>query len=137
MQVAVAVVEQDGRYLVTRRHRAVHQGGCWEFPGGKRHPGETWQACLRRELAEELGVRARVGKHLITLRFAYSDRRVCLEVFRCRISGTPKPLASQAVRWVDVTQLKRLRLPPADRPLIALLALESPRAIIKAKYKYK
>ena len=139
VQVAVAVIERDGRYLLTRRHHAVHQGGCWEFPGGKRHPGESWPACLRRELAEELGVRARIGRRLTTLRFRYPDRRVCLEVFRCRIIGEPKPLASQAIRWVSMTQLKRLRLPPADRPLIELLASSNrlsslrSRAILKGR----
>ena len=119
VQAAIAVIEQDGGYLVSRRSLQAHVGGCWEFPGGKRRVGESWQACLKRELREELGVGVQVGRRLACLRFSYPDRRVCLQAFRCRvISGVPAPLASRQLRWVSARQLKRLRFPPANRPLL-------------------
>jgi len=123
VQVAVAVIERNGCYLVSRRRPADHLGGCWEFPGGKRRVGESWHACLRRELREELGISVKLVRRLQSLRFRYPDRRVWLEVFRCTVaSGEPKPLGCQEVRWLTPRQLQRRRFPPADRPLVAWLA---------------
>ena len=139
VQVAAAVIEYRGRYLISRRRSGGHLGGCWEFPGGKRRPGEPWTACLRRELMEELGVAVEPAARLASIRYRYPDRVVRLEVFRCRLrSGTPRPLAVQAVRWAAPAQLRRLRFPPADRPLIEQLALLSRTgkgAIIRTKVR--
>jgi mutator protein MutT len=122
VQAAIAVIERDGCYLVSRRRAKDYLGGFWEFPGGKRQVGESWEACLRRELREELDVTVKVVERLTPLCFRYPDRVVRLEVFRCAIaSGTPKPLGCQAVRWVRPIQLARLRFPPADRPLLKRL----------------
>lgn len=136
VQVAAAVIERNGRFLVSRRRSGEHLGGYWEFPGGKRRPGESWTACLRRELMEELGVTAEPAARLASIRYRYPDRVVRLEVFRCRLhAGTPRPLAVQAVRWVTPAQLRRLRFPPADRSLVHQLAplpLTRTGAIIEA-----
>ena len=123
VRAAIAVIERNGRYLVSQRRPRSHLGGHWEFPGGKRRRGESSQACLRRELREELGIVPVITHRLAPLRFAYPDRRVVLEVFRCRIgSGRPQALGSQRLRWVTPAQLAQLTLPPANRPLIHTLA---------------
>ena len=87
VEVAAAVVERAGRFLVTRRDPAKHLGGLWEFPGGKREPGESLEACLARELDEELGVRVRVGARAGHRPWTYPDRRVLLHFFRCRLAA--------------------------------------------------
>ena len=122
MQVGVAVIEQRGRYLISRRRPQDHLGGFWEFPGGKRRVGESWPACLRRELREELGVGVAAGERLMSLRYRYPNRQVVLAIFRCRVtSGRPKPLACQEIRWISSRQLARFKFPPADRALIRWL----------------
>ncbi len=122
VSAAIAVLERDGRYLISRRRAGSHLGGCWEFPGGKRRRGESWPACVRRELREELGVEVVCLGRLSPIRFSYPDRRVRLEVFRCRIVvGRPSPHGAQAIRWVRPRQLARLRFPPANARLIRRL----------------
>jgi mutator protein MutT len=122
VHAAIAVIERSGRYLVSHRRAGSHLAGLWEFPGGKRQSGETWQACLRREMREELSVEVACGRRLAPIRFAYSDRRVRLEVFRCRIvRGRPRALHAQAIRWVTPAQLARLRVPSANHALIQRL----------------
>ena len=129
--VAVAVIERRGRFLISRRRPADHLGGYWEFPGGKRRVGEPWEACLKRELREELGIAVEPTGRLSPIRFRYADRQVYLEVFRCRIAaGVPTPLGCQEVRWVRTGRLRRYRFPPADRELIAFLSTKR-RGIIR------
>src|SRR3989338_3208009 len=123
VHVAIAVIERRGAVLICRRRLRDSFGGYWEFPGGKREPGESWNACLRRELKEELGVRvvrvASAGRLYHWLR----RREAFFRVFRCRINeGRPRPLAAQAVRWVPRAQLPRYRFPPANAPLIRRLS---------------
>lgn len=133
IQVALAVIERNGRYLISRRRRGGHLGGFWEFPGGKRHVGESWEACVSRELIEELGIDVRPWKRLPSLSFRYPDRQVYLAVFLCTIErGRPRPLSCEEVRWVPAQRLGRYRFPPADRQLIQRLST-SPihRAILR------
>ena len=127
VQVAIAVIERNGRYLISRRRPADHLGGYWEFPGGKRRVGESWETCLRRELREELGITATLTERLPSIRFRYPDRQVRLEVFRCGIQeGRPRPLACEEIRWVRAAQLRQYRFPPADRQLIRSLSMVKP-----------
>ena len=119
--VTAAVVERDGRFLVTRRQKGVHLEGCWEFPGGKCDPGESLEACLARELREELDVGATVGAEIYTTTHAYPERRVELHFLRCEIDGDPRPLLGQEIRWVAREDLGSLQFPPADAELIAML----------------
>ena len=81
--VTAAVIERDGGFLVTRRQTGVHLEGYWEFPGGKCEPGETYAACLARELREELDVGVTVGEELFATTHAYPDRAVELHFLRC------------------------------------------------------
>jgi 8-oxo-dGTP diphosphatase len=121
--VAAAVIEREGRILVTKRPEGVHLEGHWEFPGGKCAPGETLQECLARELREELGVDSAVGPELLSTSHDYSDRRVALHFFRCSLESDPRPLLGQEMRWVERRELAALQFPPADTELIALLTL--------------
>lgn len=122
VEVAAAVIAHRGRYLVTRRAAGRHLGGLWEFPGGKRHPGESLEACLRRELEEELGVEARIGERLDVVPWAYPERRVVLHFFRCRLRpGDVRPREGQPARWVTPAGLARLPMPPADLALVERL----------------
>jgi 8-oxo-dGTP diphosphatase len=123
--VSAAVVEHDGRFLVTRRPAGVHLAGYWEFPGGKCQPQETLEACLRRELQEELAVDATVVRLLLTTTHEYDDRRVELHFFACRISGTLRALQGQEIRWVTRDELRDLSFPPADTELIDVLTRET------------
>ncbi len=120
--VSAAVIEHDGRYLVTRRQKGVHLEGFWEFPGGKCEEQETREECLARELREELGVGATVGRELLVVSHQYPDRRVELHFFGCALDGAPAPLLGQEMRWVDREELERLPFPPADADLIRMLA---------------
>lgn len=120
--VTAAVVEQSGAYLVTRRLRGTHLEGLWEFPGGKCEDGETYEACLLRELREELGCDATVGAKLLEVAHEYPERTVELHFFRCELNGQPQPLLGQEIRWVARTELRALDFPPADEELIQMLA---------------
>jgi mutator protein MutT len=119
--VAAAVVEREGRFFVARRHDGTHLEGYWEFPGGKREPGETDEACLAREMREELGVDVQVGRLLLSVSHAYPDRTVELHFYACEMAGVPRPLLDQELRWVAREELRALQFPPADAELIAML----------------
>ena len=119
--VSAAVIEHDGRLLVTRRQQGTHLEGYWEFPGGKCEPGETHEACLARELREELGAAAVIGARILSVRHPYSDRIVELHFFRCSLTNMPIPQLGQEMQWVALEELDSLRLPPADADLVALL----------------
>src|SRR5262245_61641574 len=119
VEVVAAVVAHRRRYLVTRRGEGKHLAGLWEFPGGQRQPGESLEAARRRELAEELGVDARVGDRLAVVPWTYPDRRVVLHFFRCEIGDQRvEPRESQPLRWVTPREMARLPFPPADAALI-------------------
>ena len=122
--VTTAVVDRDGRLLVTRRQKGVHLEGYWEFPGGKCDAGESLEVCLARELREELDVEARVGAEIFTTTHTYTDRRVELHFLRCELEGEPQPQLGQELRWVRRDELEMLEFPPADAALIQMLGHE-------------
>ena len=119
--VTAAVIEVDGRFLVTRRQKGVHLEGFWEFPGGKCDKKETLKDCLARELLEELDVASRVGEELFTTTHAYPERSTELHFFRCELLGEPQPQLGQEMRWVPREELATLEFPPADAELIEML----------------
>jgi 8-oxo-dGTP diphosphatase len=125
--VAAAIIERDGRILLTRRQPGVHLEGLWEFPGGKCEAGETHQACLARELREELAIDAAIGSAVSATSHAYPDRRVDLHFYRCEIAGEPTPQVGQEMRWVARDELSSLEFPPADAELIGLLTRTAAR----------
>jgi 8-oxo-dGTP diphosphatase len=122
VEVVAAVIERDGRFLVTRRLEGTHLAGLWEFPGGKTLPGEKPEDALRRELKEELGVEAAVGKLIQTVDWTYPETSVRLLFFRCALAGEPAPLEGQEMRWIAAADLRSYSFPDADATLIARLS---------------
>lgn len=122
IEVVAAVIERDGRYLITRRVEGTHLAGLWEFPGGKILPGEKPADALSRELKEELGVEATVGELIQTVDWTYPEKSVRLLFFRCALAGEPTPLEGQEMRWVAAADLPSHNFPDADATLIARLS---------------
>lgn len=120
--VVAGVIERDGRLLVSRRLEGTHLAGLWEFPGGKCEPGEPHEACLTRELAEELGVASIIGDELLVTEHAYPERTVRLHFRHATITGEPRPLLGQELMWVARRDLGELPFPDADRALLELLS---------------
>jgi A/G-specific adenine glycosylase len=118
--IGVAVVwNEQGQILIDRRPQSGLLGGLWEFPGGKIEPGETVEACIRRELQEELAIDVEVGDRLITIDHTYSHFRVTLNVFHCRHrAGDPQPIECDEVRWVEVAELDQFPFPKANSQII-------------------
>lgn len=121
---ACALIDPDHRVLVTCRPEGKPMAGLWEFPGGKLHDGETPEACVIRELKEELGLDV-TEDCLAPLTFAshrYADFHLLMPLYVCRVwHGTPQPSEGQKLRWVRPVELARLDMPPADRPVAAFL----------------
>lgn len=121
---AAAITDAAGRILLSRRPSGVHQGGLWEFPGGKLEPGESAVAGLRRELEEELGIRPLRARPLICVTHAYGDRTVALDVWRVdAYQGEAHGRQGQPLVWCAVEDLPSYPMPAADRPVVAALRL--------------
>ncbi len=113
-----------GEILVARRSDDVHQGGLWEFPGGKVEPGESSPQALARELEEELGIRLESARPLIRVRHDYSDARVLLDVWRVTAwHGSVHGREGQVIRWLNADAMPRLPMPRADVPVVAAVRL--------------
>jgi 8-oxo-dGTP diphosphatase len=120
--VAAVIADASGRILLARRTEGRDLAGLWEFPGGKREPGETPEAALARELHEELGIVAEVGPPVIAVPHRYPHKRLRLDVRRVDAwKGTPKGLDGQALAWVPPHKLASYAMPAADRPVVAAL----------------
>jgi 8-oxo-dGTP diphosphatase len=121
---AVALIDADGRVLLAQRPEGKHLAGLWEFPGGKVHPGETPEAALIRELDEELGIDV-VASCLAPFTFAshaYPEFHLLMPLYVCRKwSGIVTAREGQQLKWVRPTQLGDYPMPPADKPLVAML----------------
>lgn len=123
LRVAVGVIRNAaGEILVARRHAHLHQGGLWEFPGGKIDDGEDSRDALRRELDEELALRVEQAEPFIVVEHAYADKAVRLEVWRVTAwSGQPHGVEGQPLRWLAPQALDPQEFPAANRPIIAAL----------------
>ncbi len=122
IEVSAGLIFRDGHLLIAQRHSAAHLGGLWEFPGGKREPGETFEQCLARELREELGVEVAVGEMFETVTHDYPEKSVHLQFHFCRIpAGEPQPLGCAALRWVKQAELDDYTFPAADARLLGKL----------------
>lgn len=121
---AVALIDRDGRVLLSRRPEGKSLAGLWEFPGGKVEPGETPEAALIRELQEELGIET-WSSCLAPLTFAshtYPEFHLLMPLFACRKwGGTAHGAEGQDLAWVRPDKLRDYPMPPADLPLIAIL----------------
>jgi 8-oxo-dGTP diphosphatase len=121
---AVALIDADGRVLLAERPPGKHLAGLWEFPGGKVQPGETPEAALIRELVEELGIDVHTSC-LAPFTFAshaYPDFHLLMPLYVCRKwSGIATAREGQRLKWVRPLRLGDYEMPPADKPLVAML----------------
>src|SRR4051812_7055974 len=121
---AVALIDADGRVLIAERPAGKHLAGTWEFPGGKVQPGETPEAALVRELAEELGIDVHESC-LAPFTFAshaYPDFHLLMPLYVCRQwSRIVIAREGQQLKWVRPARLGEFEMPPADKPLVAML----------------
>ncbi len=129
LHVAVGVIRNPEReVLIAQRHKQLHQGGLWEFPGGKLEQGESVQEALARELFEELGIRVNEASPLITIHHSYADIKVFLDVWVVEsFSGIPYGKENQSICWVSPENLKRYEFPVANRAI--RLAIELPETL--------
>jgi len=125
LQVAAGVIKnQHGQILIALRDASLHQGGLWEFPGGKLEPGESAEQALFRELKEELDITANAATPLITIRHSYPDRHVQLNVFLVEnFSGLAKGCQGQPLKWVAPNELLIFSFPAANQPIITAARL--------------
>jgi len=121
---AAALVDIDGRVLMQQRPEGKNMAGLWEFPGGKVEPGERLEQSLIRELKEELDIDV-TEACLAPFTFAshvYDDFYLLMPLFVCRVwQGMPRPVEEQALKWIRPLRMVDLPMPPADRPLAAML----------------
>ena len=122
--VAVALVDSDGRVLLAQRPAGKAMAGLWEFPGGKVQAGETPEAALIRELKEELGIDTSEAC-LAPFTFAshrYESFHLLMPLYLCRRwSGIVTPREGQSLAWVRPLKMDQYPMPPADKPLVAML----------------
>lgn len=123
IEVAAGLVFHEGRLLITQRPAGGHLAGLWEFPGGKREPGETFEECVRRELREELEIEVEPGVTLSEVDHRYPDKHVYLKFIRCRwLSGKPRAVGCQNFVWIAREQLGDFQFPAADAKVVQELS---------------
>lgn len=123
LQVTAGILVERGKILACQRVAGGDHPGKWEFPGGKRENGETLRECLRRELAEELGIEAQIGSEVWRLKHRYQGRATLELVFYAvaEARGTIQNRAFSAFRWVPIGSLSELDFLAADRPVVEAL----------------
>ena len=120
--VSAAVIRKNGRLLIAQRPFGGRLGGLWEFPGGKAETGETLPQCLRREIKEELNVRIKVGKPIISIEHAYTHFKITLHAFECElVSGKPQAVQVQDFKWVRMNELEKYAFAKTDLRIIEAL----------------
>ena len=123
IHVAVGVViNHRCEILISQRHVDSHQGGLWEFPGGKLEKGEDVRSALCRELQEELGIRVEIDCELLKVKYDYPEKSVLLDVWIVKeFEGEPAGKEGQPIQWVHATELDPTQFPPANVPIIQAL----------------
>ena len=119
--VAAGLIWQDGKLLITKRPAGSHLAGLWEFPGGKKEDNENLEACLKREIMEELGIDILVDQFLVSIDHEYESKRITLHIFHCHFQGQPRTLEGQDAVWVALVDLKKYAFPPPDLQVIDVL----------------
>jgi len=123
VHVAVGVIVSNGAFFLTKRHAHVHQGGKWEFPGGKVEDGETIAQALHRELQEEIAIDVLACIPLIKIAHDYEDKRVLLDVYLVdNYNGEPTAQEGQQQSWFSLSDLNQLDFPAANKPILEALA---------------
>jgi len=122
IKVTAAIIEKRGHYLIALRPHGDKHGGMWEFPGGKVELGETPEACLKREIQEELGIDIEVQNRVLTS--CYSDDTTSIELSTYKvnhISGEPQAREHAALRWIAPPHFDEIEWSPADLPVVDVL----------------
>lgn len=135
IDVAVGVIrDKDGRVLIAKRKNDVHQGGLWEFPGGKLEQLETDVQALNRELLEELNIQPKSSSPLIICNYNYPNLNVRLHVHEVhKFDGIPIGCEGQSLKWVSLDELGNYRFPAANKPILTAIKLGRQYAIIGGK----
>ncbi len=122
IEAACAVIEQEGRFLITLRLETSPMGHCWEFPGGKMELHETVEECIIRECREEIAVEVIPLRRLEDARYDYPHGKILLHFVLCRIvSGEPRPVACRKILWIRPDEFGQYEFPPADIGVIERL----------------
>ncbi len=122
IKVTAAVIEKDGKILIAKRKKSDRMGGKWEFPGGKLGLGETPEACLKRELKEELNIEAEIGEFICSAKFSYMLVPLELLVYKARyVSGEFKALDHDELQWVAPSELEKYDFVKADVTVVRKL----------------
>lgn len=119
IEVAVGVIKRDNKIYISKRADDLHQGGKWEFPGGKCETDETIEQALARELSEEIGIQVTKQSHLMLIEHDYGDKKVRLNV--CLVEnfeGAASHQEGQQSRWVDINDLNNFTFPDANKLII-------------------
>jgi mutator protein MutT len=124
IEVAAGLIFFQGKLLITQRKKDQHLGGLWEFPGGKREPEETYEACLIRELREELAIEVQVGCLIQEVEHSYPEKSVRIRFYMCTLlRGVPQALGCADFQWVKREALDTFKFPEADQELIRKLEI--------------
>ncbi|MBB3047068.1 8-oxo-dGTP diphosphatase [Litorivivens lipolytica] len=119
VHVAAGVILREQRVLIARRHAHAHQGGLWEFPGGKLEPGESVISALKRELQEEIGIDIEDAEPLLQIAHDYPDKQVLLDFWTVSaFSGEPQSKEGQALEWCELEDLREREFPEANVPVV-------------------
>ena len=125
MTVVAAIINVNGKYLITKRPANSHLGGYWEFPGGKVKEGESYTAALEREMLEETNLTIEVGDLFRDISYEYEDRIINLLFYESIIvSGKPKALECEEIKWISPGEFFNYEFPPADTELVNLLSVK-------------
>lgn len=115
----VALIRRGRQFLIAQRNADDTFGSFWEFPGGKRDPGESFENCVVRETKEELDIEVTVEKKFMEIRKEHNEKIIWLNFYLCsHVSGEPKPIECQKVLWADVAELSSFNFPPANEKVI-------------------
>jgi len=121
IEVTAAILEEGNKIMIARRAHGKHLAGYWEFPGGKIEPKETPESCLFRELKEEFEIEASIENYIGESTFKYPDKTIKLLAYTCKIiTGKMKLNDHDKVVWIDLEEIVKYKLAPADLPLISL-----------------
>lgn len=125
VHVAVGVIKSGEQILLAKRHGHLHQGGKWEFPGGKVETGETVTQALARELAEEVGLKVTGSTPFMLLSYDYPDKQVLLDIHLVtEFNGTAYGVEGQQVEWVHLEKLQEYTFPDANQPILDKILTE-------------